>query len=420
MGNRIQFVLNRLRERLWFKPIGMCLISVFFALMAKNSSYLDINDHVPNISLETLETLLSIISNSMLVIATFSVASMLSSYTLASNTATPRSFDLIIADDVTQNALSAFIGAFIFSIVSLIALKNNFYDKTGIFVLFIITLTTFGIVILTFVRWVDRVARLGHLGPTINKVEVATKKAFQKRLQKPTLGGIKIKTGFVEKYTVYGSEIGHIQRIEMSGLQKFAKEHDCFIEVVALPGTFVSPGYPLAHIYNMESFDGCDECIQKTFTIGRCRTLDEDPCYGLVLLSEIACRSLSPGVNDSGTAVDVIKSMIRLFFLWNKSDKKETTIEYDRIMVPEITISSMFNDSFRAISRDGAGDLSVSIWLQKAFYSLSKLECPEIQKACLEYARDSYLCSKKTLGIECDVDILSDMVKKMNDKVICD
>ena len=83
--------------------------------------------------------------------------------------------------------------------------------------------------------------------------------------------------------------------------------------------------------------------------------------------------------NAEALSVDVIKSMIRLFVLWNKSDKKETTIEYDRIMVPEITISSMFNDSFRAISRDGAGDLSVSIWLQKAFYSLSKLECPEIQ-----------------------------------------
>jgi uncharacterized membrane protein len=39
----------------------------------------------------------------------------------------------VIADDVTQNALSAFIGAFIFSIVSLIAVQNDLFKSAGLF-----------------------------------------------------------------------------------------------------------------------------------------------------------------------------------------------------------------------------------------------------------------------------------------------
>lgn len=75
----------------------------------------------------------SITSGSMLGVATFAVGSMLADYSSASNSATPRSFPLIIADDVSQNALSSFIGAFIFGIVAYVALENGYYGPAGRF-----------------------------------------------------------------------------------------------------------------------------------------------------------------------------------------------------------------------------------------------------------------------------------------------
>ena len=70
-------------------------------------------------------------SASMLVIATFSVGSMVSSYASVSGTATPRAFALVIADDTSQNALSAFLGAFIFSLISLIVLLEQLFRQSG-------------------------------------------------------------------------------------------------------------------------------------------------------------------------------------------------------------------------------------------------------------------------------------------------
>jgi uncharacterized membrane protein len=87
---------------------------------------------------------------SLLVIATFAVASMVSSYASAGSTATPRAFSLVIADDVSQNGFSTFIGAFIFSIVALVASKNDFYEKPGRFALFALTIAVFAAVIVTF------------------------------------------------------------------------------------------------------------------------------------------------------------------------------------------------------------------------------------------------------------------------------
>nr|WP_262490158.1 DUF2254 domain-containing protein [Christiangramia echinicola] len=127
-----------------------------------------LKDWVPTISKESLSDLLNIISASMLVIAIFAVASMVSAFSAASSTATPLSFKLVVTDDVSQNALSTFIGAFIFSIVATVALKNGFYGKAGIFILFVLTILLFAVVIITFLRWVDRISRLGRLSNTIS------------------------------------------------------------------------------------------------------------------------------------------------------------------------------------------------------------------------------------------------------------
>ncbi|MBK7564114.1 MAG: DUF2254 domain-containing protein [Propionivibrio sp.] len=139
MGDRLRFLLNRINERLWVRPLAMCVLSTAVVFLAKTADNTGIGQLVPAITPDSIETLLTIISTSMLVISTFAVASMVSAYASASSTATPRSFSLVIADDVSQNALSTFIGAFIFSIVALIALKNGYYDRAGRFALFALT-----------------------------------------------------------------------------------------------------------------------------------------------------------------------------------------------------------------------------------------------------------------------------------------
>ena len=84
----------------------------------------------------------------------------------------------MVADDVSQNALSTFVGAFIFSIVGSIALKNGYYGEAGYFTLFVLTILVFAGVILVFLRWVERISKLGRLEHTITRVEAATVRAF--------------------------------------------------------------------------------------------------------------------------------------------------------------------------------------------------------------------------------------------------
>ncbi len=98
MAGRLRFLLNRISERLWVKPLAMCLLSIAAAFAARTVDHTGLGGLLPDITSRSINTLLSVIASSM----------------------------LVIADDISQNALSAFIGAFIFSIVALIAIENSY------------------------------------------------------------------------------------------------------------------------------------------------------------------------------------------------------------------------------------------------------------------------------------------------------
>ncbi|WP_203301022.1 DUF2254 domain-containing protein [Marinobacter sediminum] len=387
MRDRIRFFLSRLGERLWVKPLFSCVLSIAAAFLARVADNAFPESGLPDISADSLETLLSIISASMLVIAVFAVGSMLSAYASASGSATPRAFPVVVADDVSQYALSIFVGAFIFSIVGLIALMNGYYGSTGRFVLFAITVTVFGIVIIGFVRWVDRIARLGRLGTTIGKVEAVACCSLLRNRRLPTLGGRRL-DGPVQGEPVYGDTVGYVQRVDVDELQAFAEKNDLQVYVAVLPGAFITPGQPLAHVTRgADSKDVEGGGIAQAFRIGNERTFEEDPRFGLNVLSEIASRALSPGINDPGSVVEIIDSFVRIFAKWSATEEQEPEVQRDRVWVPEVSLDGMFDDAFNAIAKDGAGTIEVMLRLQTALASLHSLGNGQFKSTASSHAR---------------------------------
>ncbi|WP_227663373.1 DUF2254 domain-containing protein [Marinobacter halophilus] len=407
----LHFVFSRIKERLWVKPLVLCVLSIGGTFIARLADDTGLSSVLPRVTLKSVESLLSIMASSMLVIATFAVGSMVAAYTSASTRATPRSIPLVIADDVTQNALSAFIGAFIFSIVSLITIQNHLFDSAGRFAIFALTLLVFAIVIITFVRWVDRIARLGRVVNTIQQVEKAAHGALDRRRHAPTLGALTVSLNQPENkgIPVCASTVGYVQHIDLEKLQTCAKELNCHVKVMALPGTFVTAHRPLLRI---EEPTGQWETLIKpevfssAFKISSNRSFEDDPRFGLLALSEIADKALSPGINDPGTAINVIGTLVRLFTLWQSPLEQDQMlpITYDRVSVPELTTQDMFDDAFTAIARDGAGIVEVSIRLQKAFFALAETGNQSLVAAAKKHSRMALARSEYAMSLQDDID----------------
>lgn len=425
--DRLRFLIFNAKEKLWVKPLGFCLLSILVVFLAKVADGTSLAEHIPEIKPESVETLLSIMASSMMVIATFSAGTMVNAYASASQSSTPRSLSLIISDDVSQNALSIFIGAFIYSAVALTAMTQAFFDEAGLFLLFCLTCCAFAIVILTFIRWVDSVARLGRVGSTILKVEKATQRAIEHRIKTPCLGAVPLKAISQSKIKeqgtqpVFSQRVGYIQLIDIARIQRWACENDAFINVNMLPGEFVTPDKVLAYVNKKDDLDA----IEQAYTISEERSFEADPRFGFVVLAEIASRALSPAINDHGTAISIISSVTRLLLLWQTSEhttadeqeRQDKNYQYDRISVPELSIHDLFDDAYTSISRDGAANIEVAIHIQKSLNAI--INCFDnnsgFKETATHFAKQSFKRSEQDLTFSDDIERLSKCFNQSSD-----
>ncbi|NQV11516.1 MAG: DUF2254 domain-containing protein [Cyanobacteria bacterium] len=423
LRDRLTFTLNRLREKIWVRPLLLCLVSLIGVGLAHLADGLFPEAPLPNVSADTLETLLEIITSSMLVIAVFAAGAMLNAYASAASVATPRAFSLVVADDISQYALSTFIGAFIFGIVGLIALLNGVYGRSGRFALFLLTVAVLAVVVLSFVTWVDRIARLSRVTNTIDRVEKAAATALLEHGLRPTLRARPSASEPADNpepadsssdhhsrgLLIHAQEVGYLQTISLAELQKDAESLDLEVAIETLPGAFVTPQRVLARALSSKPIaSATGERLAGSFRVGDRRTFDDDPRFGLLVLSEIASRALSPAVNDPGTAIYIIGSFVRLFTGWvdvssHRTEDADKTPRFDRLWMHELALEDLFDDAFQAIGRDGAASLEVGLRIQKGLSLISQLPMDGIREAARAQARLALHHGEKALRLAQDV-----------------
>ena len=84
-----------------------------------------------------------------------------------------------------------------------------------------------------------------------------------------------------------------------------ARRHDCVVVLTRSPGDFAAAGAVLMEVYGGTGLPA-EKSLAGRVAIGRERTIDQDPAFGLRIVVDIAIRALSPAVNDPTTAVQMI------------------------------------------------------------------------------------------------------------------
>lgn len=384
--NRWLFLIRRASRQLWWRASLYALFGVLAALLAAvGAPYVPeaLSDRLGGSSVEAV---LTILASSLLAVATFSLGAMVTAYTSVSSSATPRAAALVTGDESTQKSLATFVGAFLYSVVGVTAINAEYYGPGGRAILFILSLAVVALVAFRLLSWVSRLTSLARLGHTIAQVEARTAAAMQAYARSPRLGGAE---GHVADGVEIGSAAaGHVQNIDVRLLQSLAEAQDRQVEVLVRPGAFMMRGQPLARL----SGDSPDEeglaAWREAFILDADRTFDQDPRYGLIVLGEIAAKALSPGINDAGTAIQVIGAGARLLDDWAltcQGAEGDSGI-CSRLFVPTVSARDMVEDLYAPIIRYGSSDVSVAIKMQKTLAVLSQRD-GDLGRAALHTAR---------------------------------
>lgn len=352
---------------------------------------------VTKIGSDSVGNILSILASSMLAVSTFSLSIMVTSFGNVAASATPRASKLLIENQNAQRAVATFIGAFLYGIVGIVALATGAYGEQGRFVLFVVTGLVIIFIVVTLIRWVDQLSTLGQIANTISQIERETLQALKSRAASPYFGGSKRQATFPSVEKVTSSEVGFVAYINIEALQSICQREKFELCLELLPGSFAYPGRPLATCSNSLSADTNQE-VASHFVINPVRTFDQDPRFGLVLLSEIASRALSPGINDPGTAVEVIGAATRILAQWSdlKNETKMESVKCDQVFVPELLASELMENIFAPLARDGSSHLEVTVKILRSLGSLANYDadlyaasCRDYSELCLEYAKNA-------------------------------
>ncbi|TVV76844.1 DUF2254 domain-containing protein [Sphingomonas solaris] len=368
--SRWSWILKRIIQQIWFRAALLSLLSVALAVLVGV-----ITPYLPyrfggELGQDAVGTILGIMASSMLAVTTFSLTAMVSAYSSATQLATPRATQLLISDPTSQNALSTFLGAFVFSIVGIIGLQTSAYGHDGRVILFGATVLIVVLVVVTLLRWIGHITAFGRMADVIDRVEDAASRAMAAFAASPYLDGRSAVTIPDSAVALRAETTGYVSHVDVATLGRIADRAGWTVHVTALPGALVHPARDLMRIEGAPD-DTQRAALIAAFTIERHRNFDQDPRLGLIALSEIASRALSPAVNDPGTAIEVLNALLRVL-LCLPADVPDAAEAASRLPVhlPRPTVEEMLTDAFRPILRDGAQEIEVTIRLTATLAAL--------------------------------------------------
>ena len=401
IASRRHFRFRRAVRQLWVRATFIAVLAIFLALSARSLAWLVPDSIVGKVSKDVVVSLLQVMASSMLAVTIFSLSVIISARQSASAQVTPRSHQILMEDRTTQNVLAAFLGSFVFSLTGVVILQTGFFAGRSVGVMLIFSLGVIGLVILAILRWIEHLAELGSVTATNRRIEDAAGAALKARRDLPCLGARPLTPGQLEvparAHGFMAWDTGYVQHIDLKTLSRAARENHGNVYVVAQPGELVSPGDTLAYY----TADLNENALQSAFTLSDRRVFEQDPRFGVIVLSEIAQRAMSPGVNDPGTAIDILTRFARV--LANFDDEANPCAEphLPHVWMSAVTADELVRDAFDPIARDAAGSVEVQMRLQKTLGLLAQSGDESMKKA-------AHAASARALQIALPVQLLDE------------
>lgn len=403
---RLRYYALRAWRSIWIRPAAYAVLAVLALAVTPLVQPLIPDSWLFKVEVEMVDRVLDILTSSMLAVAIFSLSTLVTQLNAAAQGATPRTRELLAEDRTAHNAISTFIGAFLFGVLGLIGLHLGLYDQTGLVVLFVLSLLLIALVVVNLILWIRRLSSMGGVGEAIERVEDAASKAFAKLARDPWMGGREAGEPLPGARPVLSDTTGFVQSLDGPALGELSDKLGAPLQVVAGPGDFVDLTRPLA-LVAAPGDEETDTAVRRAFIIGNDRDFASDPRYGVIVMSEIASRALSPAVNEPGTAIDVLGALVRVLTKWRQEvGDAEPELRHPHLEVRALDPAVVIADGFTGVSRDGAGMLEVGIRLQRALGALARVDAAAFAAPARRLATEHLARAEKAMEFPPDHEAL--------------
>lgn len=309
-----------LRSSLWFVPgllvllaIGLALglveldVRYYEALRAKEwNPLLGSGEH-------GARGMLGAIAASMITVAGVAFSITIVTLSLASTQYTPRILRNFMRDRANQFVLGIFVAIFTYSLIVLRTIRSSDDEAGGGFVPLLAV--TFGMLLallsigclIYFIHHIAASIQASTILQAITRETVAAVEVlFPEDLgDEGEDGAAAAEERHVDWHPISAHANGYLQNIASAALMQWADEHETLLRLARGPGEFVHEGAPL--VFAERPLDeAARAALRAYFVVGDFRTVEQDALFGIRQIVDIAMKALSPGVNDTSTAVSCL------------------------------------------------------------------------------------------------------------------
>lgn len=262
--------------------------------------------------------MLSAIAGSMLTVATLAFSLTLATITQVSNQYSPRVLRNFMRDRVNQVVMGYFIAVFTYCLIVLGTIRSpdegRFVPSTA--VLGGLVLALGGVAALIY--FIHHIAESIQTGTIVRRIMHETGEVidtlfpdrFGQAIDDPAEAEAALR--YADEQTgwrpVRAAQSGYLQRISTDGLLRWATRHRVVLRIEKEMGAFISNGTVLFSVRSgMERPDPLEadwpNDLMDFVSIGRHRNIEQDVAFGIQQLVDITLKALSPGINDTTTAI---------------------------------------------------------------------------------------------------------------------
>ncbi|MGM0437421.1 MAG: DUF2254 domain-containing protein [Bacillota bacterium] len=368
-------IYQNLKNKIYFIPgiygVGALIIS-FIIITIDNQYGKVLLEVLPNYfftSVDLARDILSTLAGSLFGMITISFSTIMVVLTMYSSQFSPRTVQDFLRSKMTLKVLGVFVGGFIYSIITLLFMKDS-PESNAVFSAF------FGVIIAIiclgyFVIFIHHAANSVQVNILIEKLRdevielvnnIEERNNSDDRIRNESPADLeKITSG--DPISIYANESGYIQDIADLKLTTKAGKEDIVVRAEKMIGDYVTEN---SIIFSIWDYDGEIEDLDllKFVTIDSERSKENDIEFGLLKLTEVALKAISPGINDPNTAVFCINQLGWILSRIAVANL-ENTYYYDeddnlRFILEDISFGDLLYKTFYQLRYYGNRDVSVA------------------------------------------------------------
>lgn len=310
---------RNLQTSFWFLPAllfgGAVLLAVF---MVESDGFLGAGffrrwPRLFGAGAEGARGLLSTVASSMITVAGVVFSITIVALSIASSQYTSRLLRNFMSDRVNQTVLGVFVGIFAYCLVVLRTIRGGeealFVPSMAVLVALLLAFVGVAMLIY-FVHHISTSIQAAHiLASVTNETLKAVVRLFPDDVGEAQPDGQDDESALGHDafwHAVPSPSTGYLQSVDATALLGLAEEIGAVLRMERGVGEFVIEGTPLVSVSEAALDDSVQDRLVSLFAIDRQRTVEQDAAFGIRLIVDVALKALSPGINDTTTAVSCI------------------------------------------------------------------------------------------------------------------